>query len=152
MIEFEQACDDIFAHTQCLGKEDRSIEAAVGCVLAEDIASGINVSPFRNSAMDGFAVRSEWLLECAEDRPLTLCIGPTTFAGDPTTAQRAASQVPKVMTGAMVPTECDAVVPFEDTEYDDNHVTFRRPTAAGSHVRQPGEDITLGQGHSVMFF
>ena len=154
MIEFEQACDDIFAHTQCLGIEDRAIEAAVGYVLAEDITSGISVSPFKNSAMDGFAVRSEWLMECTEDRPLTLSIGSTTFAGDTLSIEAPASrapeaprvpEVPKVMTGAMVPAECDSVVPFEDTDYDDNHVTFRRSIATGAHVRQPGEDITLGQ-------
>lgn len=148
MIEFEQACEHIFAHTRSLGSEDRLIESAVSCVLAEDITSPIDVSPFRNSAMDGFAVRSEWLSDCSESRPLTLSIGSTTFAGDSATAQPGASQapkVPKVMTGAIVPTECDAVVPFEDTDYDDYQVTFRQPIAAGSNVRQPGEDIIHGQ-------
>jgi molybdopterin molybdotransferase len=148
MIEFEQACDHIFAHARRLDSEDRLIEAAVGCVLAEDITSPIDVSPFRNSAMDGFAVRSEWLSDCSESQPLTLLIGSTTFAGDAMTAQAAAShapKVPKVMTGAMVPPECDAMVPFEDTDYDDYQVTFRRPIAAGASVRQPGEDIILGQ-------
>lgn len=145
MIEFEQACDKIFDHTQDLGKEDRSIEAAVGYVLAEDITSPINVSSFRNSAMDGFAVRSEWLAHCSEGQPLTLPVGRTSFAGDASAAKGPALHAPKVMTGAMVPAECDSVVPFEDTDYDDNQVTFRRPVAAGAHVRQPGEDITLGQ-------
>jgi molybdopterin molybdotransferase len=145
MIEFEQACEHIFAHTRSLGTDNRLIEAAVGCVLARDITSPLNVSPFRNSAMDGFAVRSEWLSDCSESRPLTLLIGSTTFAGDSTTARPAALQAPKVMTGAIVPSEYDAVVPFEDTDYDDYRVTFRRPIAAGSHVRQPGEDIKVGQ-------
>ncbi len=145
MIEFEQACDQIFDHTRCLGSEDRLIEAAVDCILAEDITSTINVSPFRNSAMDGFAVRSEWLSECSEDRPLTLAIGPTTFAGDTTAAQAPALQAPKVMTGAIVPPGYDAVVPFEHTAYDDREVTFHQPIAPGANVRQPGEDITRGQ-------
>ncbi|MBU8933512.1 MAG: molybdopterin molybdotransferase MoeA [candidate division Zixibacteria bacterium] len=145
MIEFDQACDQILVHTRCLGSEDRLIEAAIGCVLAEDITSPMDVSPFRNSAMDGFAVRSEWLLDCSESQPLTMSIGSTTFAGDRTVTQPAMSTVAKVMTGAMVPTECDAVVPFEDTDYDDHQVTFCRSIAAGSNVRQAGEDIKLGQ-------
>jgi molybdopterin molybdotransferase len=145
MIEFEQACDHIFAHTRSLGSEDRLIETAVGCVLDGDITSPINVSPFRNSAMDGFAVKSEWLSACSESQPLTLLIGSTTFAGDAATAKTAPSHASKIMTGAMVPSECDAVVPFENTEYDDRQVTFRRSIAAGANVRQPGEDITEGQ-------
>ncbi len=151
MIEFEQACDLIFAHTQRLGKEQRLIEDTVGCVLAEDIASPIDVSPFRNSAMDGFAVRSEWLSNCSESQPMTLPIGRTSFAGDASAAKGPAlhapkaPRAPKVMTGAMVPAECDSVVPFEDTDYDDMQVAFRRPVTTGAHVRSPGEDITQGQ-------
>jgi molybdopterin molybdotransferase len=145
MIEFEQACDHIFAHSRPLGSEDRLIETAIGCVLDEDITSPIDVSPFRNSAMDGFAVKSEWLSACSESQPLTLQIGSTTFAGDAATAEAMQSQPSKIMTGAMVPSECDAVVPFEHTEYDDHQVTFSRSIASGANVRQPGEDITQGQ-------
>jgi molybdopterin molybdotransferase len=148
MIEFEQACEHIFSHTRSPGIEDCLIEAAVGKVLAEDITSPIDVSPFRNSAMDGFAVRSEWLSDCSESQPLTLFIGSTTFAGDAATPDAPASQVTrvsKVMTGAIVPEECDAVVPFEDTDYDEQKVTFCRPVAPGAHIRLPGEDITRGR-------
>ena len=145
MIEFEQACEQIFAHTKRLECEERMIEAAVNHVLAEDITSPINVSPFRSSAMDGFAVRSEWLTDCGEGSPLTLLIGRTTFAGDAGASRETSSRAPKIMTGAIVPGEYDAVVPFEQTEYDEHNVTFRRPIEPGGNVREPGEDITRGQ-------
>jgi len=145
MIEFDEACELIFENTNQLGTDERLIENAVGYVLAQDVVSPISVAPFRNSAMDGFAVKSQWLMECAKDRPQAIPIGSTVFAGDIASPGIAGKQAMKVMTGAPVPDEFDAVVPFEDTEYTDDEVRFFKPTSPGRHIRQPGEDITRGR-------
>ncbi len=145
MIELEQANELIFENANRLGTEERLIENAVGWVLAQDIVSPISVAPFRNSAMDGFAVKSGWLTECSSDNPTAIPIGPTSFAGDPDSHRVTDRQAQKIMTGAQVADGLDAVVPFEDTDYDENEVRFSGPALVGQHIRLPGEDIACGQ-------
>ncbi len=145
MIDFDEACDLIFSHCNGLGTHDCSIEDAVGMVLAEDIVSDVDVSPFRNSAMDGFAVRAEWLAGCSQSEPVTMPIDSTVFAGDVSIGSSAGERVVKVMTGAIVDNAFDSVVPFELTEYDDSQVTFTKPISPGANVRKPGEDVSCGQ-------
>ena len=145
MIEFEKACELIFDNIHPLAAERRLIEDAAGWALAEDIVSPINVAPFRNSAMDGFAVNSLWLKGCSDDNPRVIQLGSTLFAGGPVIDHSTDARVVKVMTGARVPDGFDAVVPFEEAEYNENEVRFSAPVATGQHIRLPGEDIARGQ-------
>lgn len=145
MIEFDEACELIFEKAQQLGTEECLIENAAGRALAQDIISPIDVAPFRNSAMDGFAVKSRWLEGCSAENPVDIPIGGAAFAGESTLHYNNDRGVLKVMTGARVPDTFDTVVPFEETEYDNNKVRFFKPVTAGKHVRQPGEDICIGQ-------
>jgi molybdopterin molybdotransferase len=145
MIEFEEACELVFKNVNQLGTEERLIEDSVGWALAQDIVSQINVAPFRNSAMDGFAVKSAWLKGCSADSPRVMTIGATSYAGDSASERDAVKQALKIMTGARVPDGFDAVVPFEDTEYGEDEVRFYKSAAPGQNVRQPGEDIVCGQ-------
>jgi molybdopterin molybdotransferase len=145
MIEFDEACELIFENIHQLGTEECPIENAVGRALARDVISAIDVAPFRNSAMDGFAVKSEWLKECSSENPVVIPVGRTVFAGSPASDYDAEKEAIKVMTGARVPDEFDAVVPFEETDYDEAQVRFFGPAAKGKHVRLPGEDIVRGQ-------
>ena len=145
MIEFEEACELVFKNVNQLGTEERLIEDSVGWALAQDIVSQINVAPFRNSAMDGFAVKSAWLIGCSADSPRVMTIGATSYAGDSASERDAVKQALKIMTGARVPDGFDAIVPFEDTEYGNDEVKFYKPVPSGQHLRQPGEDIVCGQ-------
>ncbi|UCD94387.1 MAG: molybdopterin molybdotransferase MoeA [Candidatus Zixiibacteriota bacterium] len=145
MIEFDDACELILENTNQLGTDERLIEDAIGWVLAQDVVSPISVAPFRNSAMDGFAVKSQWLAECSANSPRAIPVGPTSFAGRPASHYAADSHALKVMTGARVPDEFDAVVPFEETDYNEDEARFFRPAVPGQHIRPPGEDIARGQ-------
>ena len=145
MIELDEALELIFSNADQLGTEERMIENAVGYVLARDVVSPINVAPFRNSAMDGFAVRSEWLDGCTKTDPKAVPIGSTVFAGDSASSCAADKHAVKVMTGAPVPDGFDTVVPFEDTEHTDDEVRFFNPVVTGRNIRHPGEDVSRGQ-------
>src|SRR5689334_21566194 len=57
---------------QPLGTEPRPLLAALGHVLAEDVASPVDLPPWDNSAMDGFAVRSEDVAGATGERPAVL--------------------------------------------------------------------------------
>lgn len=109
-------------------------------ILAEDIFSPINVPNFDNSAMDGYAVRVADLTE-----NLTLKVAGKSFAGNPLNGKINAGECLRIMTGAMVPTELDAVVMQEETTLNaDGTVTFHNTPKLGSNIRCVGEDVKQG--------
>lgn len=141
MISLTEAQKLIIATVRELDGVAIPIENGAGHVAAEDIVSNIAVCPFRNSAMDGFAVASKNI----PPGPTTLRIAATVFAGDqpPSTIDR--TMAVKIMTGAPVPEGYDTVVKVEDTDHDDDQVTINVPIKPGQNVRLPGEDIASGE-------
>lgn len=128
-----------------LGSVKTPLDDLPGCVFAEDIVSEVDISPFRNSAMDGFAVVSSTLSNCTENSPVTLPVAATVYAGGTVESQASEGQALKIMTGAPVPDGYDAVVKVEDVSYTDSAVTFSSSVSAGTNIRPAGEDVTRGQ-------
>lgn len=145
MISFDEASRLILEAAEPLESTNVPVDDCVGYVLAEDIISSVDVSPFCNSAMDGFAVRAERLKGCSTDSPLELTVATTVYAGDSTDLKGTAGKAVRIMTGAPVPSGYDTVVRFEDCTHDAGTVTFTVPATTGANVRQPGEDISIGQ-------
>lgn len=113
---------------------------ALGRITASPVESPIALPPFRNSQMDGFAVRA---LDVAE-APVTLPIAGEVAATAGAPAPLAPGTAVRIMTGAQVPEGADAVVPVEDTEPDGQGVVIRRARAAGEYVRETGSDLEQG--------
>ena len=121
---------------------------AHGLILAEDAAAALPVPPWTNSAMDGYAVRATDAAG-ADLSPVVLPVGGDVPAGavpaplGPGTAQR-------IMTGAMLPEEADAVVRVEDTDQEPGprplpeRVEIRAAPRPGLNVRRAGEDVGVG--------
>jgi molybdopterin molybdotransferase len=145
MISFEQASELILEAVHPSQPISRRIEDAVGYALCEDIIAPLAVPSFRNSAMDGFAIRAEWIACSSPRNPVKLPVGETIFAGDNKKADVKTKRAVKVMTGAPVPEGYDAVVKFEDASYDDHTVVFTQPVPSGQYIRLPGEDIAAGE-------
>lgn len=124
------------------GFEKVAIRSALGRVLVEDIRSNINVPPHANSAMDGYAVNSADFPESGT-RELTV-IG-TAWAGQPFAGSVARGQCVRIMTGAMLPDGTDSVVIQERVERDGDVIRFGTGNKPGQNVRQPGEDLAVGQ-------
>lgn len=141
MISLLDAQKLILETVRELDGEEILIEQAAGFVAADDIVSNISVAPFRNSAMDGFAVASKSVTSC----PTTLQIADTLFAGDQPPEEADKKMAVKIMTGAPVPDAFDTVVRFEDTDYNDTQVTINVKIKPGQNVRRPGEDIESGE-------
>ncbi|EXI61482.1 molybdopterin biosynthesis protein MoeA [Mannheimia granulomatis] len=121
--------------------ERLSLNACANRILAEDIFSPINVPGFDNSAMDGYALRAADL----EQSPTLTVIGKS-FAGNPFQGEIKAGECVRIMTGAMIPKGCDAVVMQEETELNaDGTVTFNNIVQKGSNIRKVGEDIKQGE-------
>lgn len=134
--------DEHAAHVASLlalkqGTETVATDDALGRVTAGAVHSPVDLPLFRNSQMDGFAVRSA-------DLPGTLPIAGEVSArpSDPPALQ--AGTAVRIMTGAVVPEGADAVVPVEDTVVNGHEVTIERTRRVGEYVRDRGSDVRQG--------
>ncbi len=116
-----------------------SLSEAMGQVIAEDILSPINVPPFANSAMDGYALRSADLKKTD-----TLTLAGKSFAGIPFEGVCTEGQCIRIMTGAQMPEGADTVIMQEETEVDGDSVRFLIKPPANDNVRPIGDDVCLG--------
>src|SRR5512137_76843 len=115
MISVEEALVFILKHFSPLEPERVAMLDALDRVLAQDIVADINVPPFNNSAMDGYAVRAEDVAMATKEHPITLRVIGNVAAGY--TAQRPVEPgtAMRIMTGAPMPSGADSVVRFEET-------------------------------------
>jgi len=125
--------------------EKLPLKQCLGRILANDILSPINVPANDNSAMDGFAFNSKELKTDREQ--IHLRIVGTVYAGQTSVPPTQASECIKIMTGAMMPPDCDTVIPQEFTQLsDEGLITFAKDTVrAGENRRLRGEDLQTGK-------
>lgn len=156
MISVEEALAEILRHVQPLQPVRLPILEAQGCVLAETITSDVDIPPFHNSAMDGFAVRAEDVSGATEDAPVRLRVVDSVAAGYVVGATVEPGTAIRIMTGAPLPAGADAVVQYEDTsdfsrEKGDRlaspstEIEVLRPARPWDNVRFAGEDIHAGE-------
>ena len=135
LISVAEARERVLAAVRPLPAEDVPLGAALGRVLAEDVASPHDIPPFDASAMDGYAVVAGAAAE--------LTVVGESRAGRPAERGVAAGEAIAISTGAVLPAGADAVVPVERTEPVDGAV--RVPvTDRGANVRRAGEDVRAG--------
>jgi molybdopterin molybdotransferase len=128
--------------------ESVSLDQGLNRILASDVLSPIDVPAADNSAMDGFAFRGAELSKA----PLTqLMVVGTVFAGTPFTGSLAAGQCLKIMTGALMPAQCDTVIPQEMTQQlplagnGIERIQFESgAVSSGENRRLRGEDLAQG--------
>jgi molybdopterin molybdotransferase len=165
LIGVEEALDEILSHVRPLAAERVPILEALGRVLAEEIVSDVNIPPFDNSAMDGFAVRSDDVVGATPDAPVRLRVIGSVAAGYVAEMGLEPGSALRIMTGAPLPGGADAVVPIEKTNDAERpkqarlaapsqEILVRTAAAPRDHVRQAGEDIRLGElviagGHPI---
>ncbi len=112
-----------------------------GRVLAEQIEAPCEMPSWNNSAMDGFAVRKE---DSRAGARLNI-VGYIPAGGIAEGFRVTPGTAIKIMTGAPIPTGCDAVVPIEETAEDGEAVVIKQPFHVGEHIRFRGEDIERGE-------
>ncbi|WP_288429469.1 molybdopterin molybdotransferase MoeA [uncultured Pantoea sp.] len=144
LISLEDAQQKMLASlTPITDSLELSLPEAAGRITACAVTSPIDVPPFNNSAMDGYAVR---LADIESNQPLP--VAGKTFAGAPFSGEWPAGSVIRIMTGAPVPAGCDAVVMQEETRLQDEKVIITAPVNAGQNIRLTGDDIRAG--HQVL--
>ncbi|MEB6534745.1 molybdopterin molybdotransferase MoeA [Pantoea stewartii] len=144
LISLEDAQQKMLAQlTPITESLDVPLTDAAGRITACSVTSPIDVPPFNNSAMDGYAVR---LADVQEGQPLT--VAGKAFAGAPFSGDWPAGSVIRIMTGAPVPDGCDAVVMQEQTHLQGEQIVIDAPVKAGQNIRLIGDDIRAG--HQVL--
>lgn len=140
-LTVDEARNAILQSIQCTSRsESIEITQAIGRTLAEDIIAGIAIPSFENSAMDGYAIRHQDVLPGQKFQ----VIGKS-LAGHPFSGSISAGEAVRVTTGAALPSGADAIVIQELVELKQDTFTTGAHITAGQYVRNPGDDISIGQ-------
>jgi molybdopterin molybdotransferase len=130
-----------------------AIDDALGLVLAEDVRAPLDVPPFANSAMDGYAVIASDTVPASAASPVGLEVIGEAPAGVACPIAVESGTAIRIMTGAPIPRGADAVVRFEDVEEPPaaTHLKGRRSILVSrmarkqDNIRPAGEDVEAGQ-------
>lgn len=134
----------IDAHARQLPKVEVRLGRAAGRVLAADITSTVDVPPFDRAMMDGFALRGEETQGATAYNPLEFQIIGDARPGQPFLQRVQPGQAVRIMTGAPMPPDCNAVLPAEKCEHSGTLLRALDEVAPLRHVSPRGEDIKAG--------
>jgi len=131
---------------QVTGTELVSLSAAMGRVLAEDIAATEYVPDFDRSTVDGYAVRARDTFGCTDAIPAILPLQGEVFMGEGAEFQLNPEECVAVPTGGAVPKGADSVVMVEYTEdYGDGTIGISKSVAPGQNMIFRGDDVYPGK-------
>ena len=154
MLSVDEALQLILRDLQPLPVELAPLDECLGRVLAEKLIAAIDLPPFANSSMDGFALRAADLHGACADAPVQLEVVMDIPAGAAPEGSLGTGQAARIMTGAPLPAGADAIVPVEQTDADwtsaENSTMARQvavmtQVAPGDYVRHVGENVRAGQ-------
>ena len=151
LMPLEEALDIVLGHVEALPVETSGILDAVGRVAAAQVASDIDISPFDHAAMDGFALRADQLAAATPEAPVVLSVVAEEGAGSVYAGPIADGECVRIMTGAPLPADADAVVKYEVTTVAQgdgktgSRIAFTQPAEVGENVRQAGEEARAGE-------
>ncbi|HSL43640.1 MAG TPA: gephyrin-like molybdotransferase Glp [Anaerolineales bacterium] len=152
LLSVDEARERILSHFQPVTTEMLPLVACSHRVLAQDIIASDDLPPFDNSSMDGFAVRAADVVDASPSSPRSLRVVADIPAGSHPTISLAAGEAARIMTGAPIPAGADAVVPVEDTNFDNrdagtpapSEVQIFKPAKVGANRRARGMDLHAG--------
>ena len=147
MITVEEAQAKVLDGIGVLPVERVGLLETLGRVLAEDVVSDIDVAPFDNSAMDGYAVCAVDVADASAETPVRLRVVEHVPAGAFPSVPVGSGEAVRIMTGAPVPEGADAVVMVEKTAEEDGGDVgaIFAPVREGENIRRKGEDVHKGE-------
>ena len=141
MIPVEEALEIVLREARALPGEDVGLGEALGRVLAEDVASDVDLPPFDRVAMDGYALRAADVATA----PVALDVIGEVRAGQWPDLTVGPGQAARIMTGAALPPGADAVQQVEKTQpLDEFRVTVLAAVASGANVAPCGSEVRAG--------
>ena len=141
MISFQEAQNMVLQHSKPLTPIDTSLAETMGLVLAEDQYSPLDLPPFDQSNMDGYAFRYADLVELS-----SLAIVGSIPAGSPRPASLGRGEAARIFTGAPVPKGADTVVAQEKVKADGKSLTILDESLVlGNNIRPCGAEMEKGK-------
>ena len=138
MLSVDEALARLLDGLRMTDGEAVALADALGRVPVDSaVTADIDVPPFANSAMDGFAVR-------AADGDVARRVVGESRAGGPAPPVVEPGTTVRIMTGAPLPAGADAVVPVEEADERDAVLSVARAPSAGTHIREAGLDVRRG--------
>ncbi len=143
MISYEGAKAIVVDAGQARGCKTETImtQKVMGRVCAADVLAPLDIQPFDNSAMDGFAVRLD---DLNEDGGILTKSGMVAAGGSAPKKAIQPGQCIEIMTGAPTPPGVEAVVPIELVEVQGDEISFKAQPEMGANIRRAGEDFKRG--------
>ncbi|MGQ3047116.1 MAG: molybdopterin molybdotransferase MoeA [Niveispirillum sp.] len=139
VLTVAQALDLIASRFTAVSEPEQvPLGRVLGRVLAADIVSVLDLPPFDNAAMDGYAVR-------ATDLGRRLPVAGTLYAGSAPVAAPKPGAALRIFTGAVMPDGLDTVVMQEEVRVEGDFVHLPAGLSPGLNVRRRGEDVAVGQ-------
>ena len=150
LLSVDDARARILSHFQAVTTETLPLVDCNHRVLAQDVAATTDLPPFDNSSMDGFAIRVADINANSSQRLHVIADIP---AGVSPTISLSQGEAARIMTGAQVPAGADAVVPVEDTDFNNRDagsappewVAINTPVNKGANIRARGMDLHAGE-------
>jgi molybdopterin molybdotransferase len=141
LLSIDAALQRIAADVPCVaGTQDVPLHEADGRILAQDVIAPVDLPPFDNAAVDGYAVRITDLADTA-----VLPVAGRLAAGEPATDVLPPGTARRIFTGAALPPGADTVFMQEDVQVaQDGRVRFPPGLRPGANTRPRGEDIACG--------
>jgi molybdopterin molybdotransferase len=127
--------------TPVVEAETLPLAAASGRILARDLVASLDVPPYANSAVDGFAISHADLLP---KRETVLPVTGRIAAGHPLGRPMAQGEAIRIFTGAPMPDGADTVMMQEDCVFADGQVRLKPGIKKGANQRHAGEDVAKG--------
>ncbi|SFE49764.1 molybdopterin molybdotransferase MoeA [Alteribacillus iranensis] len=147
-LPISEAVERVMEHTKPPEKEWVSVEEAYGRYLAEDLIADHDVPSFDRSPYDGFAIIAGDTSEASRENPVTLEVIGEIGAGDVFEGHVTHNQAVRIMTGAKIPDDCNAVIMLELVhEFMENgkpYIEVKRSLQEGDNISFQGEDTQKG--------
>lgn len=144
-IPVKEAIQKVIESTSLIGIEKVKLEEAYGRVLREPIIAKHDVPPFDRSPYDGFAIRAEDSTGASGNQRIEFQVIDEIGAGYVARRGLEKGEAIRIMTGAPIPENADAVVMLEQTVEAENTFTLRKQFEAGENISVQGEDAKEGE-------
>ncbi len=146
-LSVEDALERVLLSAEPLEEEVVPVRDALGRALARSVLARAHLPPWDNSAMDGYAARSQDVRGASRGAPVTLRVVGETRAGEVAGRAIGQSEAVRIMTGAPIPPGADSVIRVEDTDAEATagQVKIFSDSDAERHIRPGGQDMREGE-------
>ncbi len=142
-ISLEKAVSILEKRIKCIKKTQKiKLDQALGRILSKDITSKLNVPPFNNSAVDGYAFKYS---DLNKKKETTLKLVGRISAGQNLNKKIKKGEIARIFTGAKLPVGTDTIIMQEDCNVINNQIVLKPGIFKGANIRRKGEDIKSGK-------